>query len=192
MIVSSHPQCPMLSFRFSFLSKILWNQFCISPQSDSPPCFSCHLPPVAWPPGHLATYHLEPELQKLEPPYGNFRSQKWFLHIGPDVSCWDPTLIHAVQPIWSHQGGLWPDIPHLWHFEAVFGHKNSPKDKKKVGSSWISIYLNHRDHLKPLVHFINTLFLDPPPLSTLWTMNIKKAFHTSLFSLKLEGAHLTL
>ena len=23
----------------------------------------------------------------LEPPYGNFRSQKWFLHIGPDVSC---------------------------------------------------------------------------------------------------------
>ena len=99
----------------------------------------------------------------LEPPYGNFRSEKWFLHIGPDVSCWDPTLIHAVQPIWSHQGGLWPDIPHLWHFEAVFGHKNSPKDKKKVGSSWISIYLNHRDHLRPLVHFINTLFLDPPP-----------------------------
>ena len=33
---------------------------------------------------------------------------------------------------------------------------------KKIGSSWISIYLNHRDPLKPLVHLINTLFLDPP------------------------------
>ena len=37
------------------------------------------------------------------------------------------------------------------------------KTTTKIGSSWISIYLNHRDHLKPLVHFINKLFLDPPP-----------------------------
>ena len=53
--------------------------------------------------------------------YGTSGWIKRLKHIHLDVSHLDPTWIHLDPPIWSLQGGLWPNMPHLWQIGAVFG-----------------------------------------------------------------------
>ena len=86
-----------------------------------------------------------------EPWYGTPGWVKRLKHIHLDVSHLDPTWIHLDPPIWSLQGGLWPNMPHLWHIGAVFGHKNGQKGQKLMGSTWISYFLNQTDKIEPLV-----------------------------------------
>ena len=78
---------------------------------------------------------------------GNVVMEKWFQTIGPGVPSLDPTLIHLDPAIWGPQGRLWPNLPNLWQFGAIFGHKYYPKCWKSVGSHWITI-LHHQTDQK--------------------------------------------
>ena len=71
-------------------------------------------------------WHFGSFLASLGAPSDYFGGSKWHQLAAPDVSYLDPTLIHAVPPIWSLQGSLWPYIPHLWHFGAILDRSGGP------------------------------------------------------------------
>ena len=59
---------------------------------------------------------------------------------------------NLVPLIWSSQNRLWRHMSDLWHFGAVFGHKNGHKGQNLMGSTWISYFLNQTDKIEPLIH----------------------------------------
>ena len=61
-----------------------------------------------------------------------------------------PTKIHGDPAIWSHQSHLWPEMTVLWHFGALYGHKNGPKGEILMATNWISIQPDPTDEIKSL------------------------------------------
>ena len=83
------------------------------------------------------------------PPH--FGGSKWHQQTILDVSCPDPTEIHWDPAIWSHRSHLWPEMPILWHFRAVYGHKIGIKGQMLMSPKWISTPPDPTDNLQPLV-----------------------------------------
>ena len=65
-----------------------------------------------------------------------------------------PPRSNLDPPIWGLQGTFWLDLPHLWLFGAVFGHKNGQKGQKFMGSTWISYFLNQTDKIEQCDEYI--------------------------------------
>ena len=159
--------CPtkVRSTQLSYIFKALFR--------DTPLAYNFFVPPATcrlatWPPGHLAGYtrfmafwgrfgaFWSPPMAISDPKNGSYTSARMF---PAEIQPWS-TQYNQFGDTRGASGRIYLIYSILRPFLAI---KIVQKTTKKIGSSWISIYLNHRDPLKPLVHLINTLFLDPPP-----------------------------
>ena len=87
------------------------------------------------------------------------------------VPCPDPTLIHTDPPVWSHQGGVWPQKGHFWQFSPVFGHKMGQNDWIKKVSPWIKTFLSPMDQIHALVFTkwqLRILYRRLAGINTMW------------------------
>ena len=85
-------------------------------------------------------------------------SQRISVESGWDTSrmvCWchlDPPKLplggSEIAPvIWSH---ICPEMTVLWHFGALYGHKNGPKGEILMATNWISTQPDPTDEIKSL------------------------------------------
>ena len=69
------------------------------------------------------------------------------------------------QDIWSHRSHLWPEMPILWHFRAVYGHKIGIKGQMVMSTNWISTPPDPTYEIKLLVSLNKNFFIFPLHLS---------------------------
>ena len=67
-----------------------------------------------------------------------------------------PLTCSTLVPLCSTHSGppelLMAKKAHLWHFQALFGHKPYPKGWNKVGTKWNTAYLYQTDQIRPKNH----------------------------------------
>ena len=65
----------------------------------------------------------------------------------------------------GHRSHLWPEMPILWHFRAVYGHKIGIKGQMVMSTNWISTPPDPTYEIKLLVSLNMNFFIFPLHLS---------------------------